>query len=199
MASEARSGNPAKKAAAAKKKAASSASDFKKRKAGQFLALPSGLTVRAKRVELQTFILQGNVPNPLMEIVSEALEKGNQTDLKRMVGDAEGKVDIEAVREMYGMVDSVVMACVIEPKVHPLPTRDDLSVWNEEHPDEIYLDPDDLRSDDRVYIDEVEDEDKMFLFQWSSGGTEDVARFREEARADMATLAEIQGAGAAAQ
>ena len=169
------SGNPAKKAAAKK---VSGAADFKKRKQGTVLELPSGIVIRAKRVELQTMIMQGSVPNPLMEVVSEALEKGKKADVAKMVGVDEGKVDLDTVRDMYEMVNAVVIESVIEPPIHPLP------------------DDEDDRDDDLVYIDEVEDTDKMFMFQWASGGTSDLEQFRRESDADMAALAEIQGASA---
>lgn len=196
MNNEARSGNPAKRAAAKKKP--SNVSEFKRRARGEVLELPSGLTVRAKRVQLQSFILQGAVPNPLMEIVQETLNKGAQADLKGMVGDLDGKdINLDQIREMYEMVDGIVQSSVQEPKIHDAPTQNDLAVWNELNPDDPKDNVDDLRDDDKLYIDEFDDEDKMFIFQWAQGGTDDVARFREEARADMATLAEIQGAGTA--
>lgn len=167
-----RSGNPAKRAEAA---AASSAAEFKKRAAGRVLPLPSGLAVTAKRVDLQAFIGHGTVPNPLMEVVSEALEKGNKMDPSAMVEDETGKVDIEQVREMYEMVNTVVVASVVNPKVHPVP--EDM----------------DERDDDLLYVDEVEDEDKMFIFQWAIGGTDDIASFREQASADLVAVAQSQG------
>lgn len=171
------SGNPAKKAAAkktaAKKTAArattaSKASDFKRRAAGVTLTLPSGLAVRAKRVDLQVMLAQGTIPNPLIEVVSEALERGQQMDPKELVGD---KVNLDKVAEMYELVNSVVVASVVEPRISSVPE-----------------DPED-RDDDQLYVDEVEDEDKMFIFQWAGGGTDDVATFREEARASLASLA----------
>lgn len=169
------SGNPAKKAAASRaKKTVSDASAFKKRTQGIVLTLPSGLTIRAKRVELQTFILQGNIPNPLMDVVSEALSKGQKADIPSMVGVDEGRIDLDMVNDMYDMVNKVVAASFIEPKVHPLPG------------------PDEERDDDLLYVDEVDDEDKMFVMQWATGGTDDIATFREEARADMDALAKIQ-------
>lgn len=171
------SGNPAKKAVA--KKTASAPSDvtaFKKRALGIMLPLPSGLVVRAKRVEIQTFILNGNVPNPLMQVVSEALEKGQKADIEKIVGVEEGGIDLETVREMYDLVEAIVIESIQEPKVHPVPE-----------------DPEN-RDDDLLYVDEVDDEDKMFIYQWASGGTADIEQFREEARANMATLAEKQGA-----
>jgi hypothetical protein len=189
-----RSGNPAKKATAQK---VSSTKDFKSRRNGELLKLPSGLTVRARRVELRAFLKHGNVPNPLMEIVTETLDKGASMDVNKMVATDEGKIDLDMVNDAYDMVENLVMSCVVEPKVHPMPTQDDLAVWNEEHPDDPKDDPEQLLDDDLVYINDVDDEDKMFLFQWASGGTADVERFREEARTDMATLAEMQSAGSA--
>lgn len=166
------SGNPAKRAEAA---AASDASAFKKRATGRMLHLPSELVVKAKRVELQTFILSGNVPNPLMETVSAALAKGQKADIPAMMGVDEGKIDLDMINDMYEMVNRVVVASVLEPKVHYAP---------EEGED---------RDDDLLYVDEVEDEDKMFIFQWATGGTDDVATFRLEAGADMDALAKSQG------
>lgn len=179
----ARSGNPAKKATAAKKattkktaskmSAPSGVSDFssfKQRAQGQLLPLPSGLVCRARRVMLQTFLNSGQVPNGLMVLVSEALEKGQEADVAEMVGMEDGSVDIEKVNEMFELVNAIVVEAVVEPKVHPLP------------------EPDEERDDDLLYIDEFDDEDKMFLFQWIIGGTDDIASFREEAIASLAAL-----------
>ena len=170
---QARSGNPAKRAAA--KKTVSDVSAFKKRKQGVELTLPSELVVRAKRVELESFIVQGNVPNPLMQIVSEALEKGKKADIEKMVGMDEGNIDLDMVKEMYGMVNDIVVASVLQPQIHLVPEDED------------------ERDDDLLYVDEVDDEDKMFIFQWATGGTSDVETFREQARADLVSLAQGQG------
>lgn len=174
------SGNPAKKAAVKKTAAPKTASisAFKQRKQGQMQELPSGLFVKLRRVELQTMIMQGAVPNPLMEIVGEALEKGQKADIASMVGVEEGKIDLDMVNDMYEMVNAVVVACFVEPEVLPLPEDED------------------DRDDELLYVDEIDDTDKMFIFQWASGGTSDLVQFRKEADADMAALAEIQGTGA---
>jgi len=150
---------------------------FKKAREGTLLQLPSGLVIRALRVDLQTFILRGSVPNPLMEIVSEALEKGKKADIPAMVGLDEGKIDLETVNEMIEIVDAVLVESVLEPKVHPIPED---QLWN----------------DELLYVNEVDPEDKMFIFQWAVGGTADVEQFREEARADLDALAQGQGAQA---
>lgn len=180
------SGNPAKRAAAAQ---ASSVSDFKKLKKGHSLELPSGLTVVARRVSLGAFIKKGEVPNALLEIIQEALSKGQQADIAAMVGveGEDGSVDLDMVKDMFETVESVVMEMVSQPKIHPLPTEDE---------DQQPIDPTDTeaieeaKSDDKVYIDEIDEEDKMFLFQWATGGTSDVATFREEASTSLAAVAE---------
>lgn len=162
-------------------RAASAVSEFKKRKKGKPVVLPSGLTVKAKRVELRAFLEQGDVPNPLLQVVEEALNKGREVDLSEIVG-TEGKgVNMTMVLDMYSMVDKIVMAVCVDPVVNPKPEDDE------------------DRDDDLLYIDEFDDEDKMFLFQWSQGGTEDLATFREEAAKDLVSLVEGQGAGATAK
>jgi hypothetical protein len=184
------SGNPAKKAAAKKtasKKTTtrqtsnltgpSSVQEFKRAREGVLLPLPSGLVVKARRVEMQAYLKQskGDVFNPLMSLVAETLEKGNNIDLEKALGGEDGQMDVQKLADMYDMVNGMVIEMVVEPPVFPVPEDDE------------------DRDDDLLYVDEVGDEDKMFLFQWGVGGTDDLATFREETREGMAALAEIQG------
>lgn len=195
-----RSGNPAKAAAAeAAALQASDISAFKQRREGAPLPLPSGLVVRAKRVELQTMIQKGNVPNPLMEVVSEALQKGQKANIEEMIGVEDQEIDLDMVNDMFDMVNRIIIESVTQPRVHAEPTVEDMVRWNERHPEQPVDDPTQLRDEDLLYVDEVDPDDKMFIYQWACGGTADIATFREEARADMATLAEKQGAKAAAK
>jgi len=185
-----RSGNPATRAeGTAEVASASSIKEFKRLKKGRLLHLPSGLAVTARRVELRAFIKQGDVPNPLLPLVEDALNKGKGVDQSAFIdGD---NLDMNMVNEMYQLVDQIVIACVLNPRVNPLP-----DVYDEE--DDILDDPtedqiEDAKDDDLLYIDEIDDEDKMFLFQWVTGGTEDVATFRREAEADLASLGQGKG------
>lgn len=180
------------------KKVASSAADFKKLKKGQLVTLPSGLSVTARRVPLSTFVRQGDVPNPLLPIVDEALNRGKAVEASSLMG--EDGVDMDTVNSMLEMVDAVVIEALITPKVHPVPTEDedgDPFVIGENWATQAELDAaiDEARDDDLLYIDEVDDEDKMFIFQWVLGGTGDVERFRAEAEADVASLVQKQGGG----
>jgi hypothetical protein len=170
-----KSGNPAVRAAATP----SSASDFKKNRGG-LLTLPSGLTVKANRAGgMRAFVAAGNIPNSLMGIVDDALkqENGNKVDPSAVLGD-DGNMDAQMLEDMLALTDSVVIQVVTEPKIHPVPEDED------------------DRDDDLVYIDEVDDEDKMFIFQWVTGGTSDVERFRQES---SGTLDDLAGRAVAAR
>lgn len=170
--------------------------DFKKKHSGAIMQLPSGFNVRARRVSLRAFLQSGSVPNPLLPIVEEALAKGKGADVQAIMG-KNGEVDIDMINEMYDMVNQVVCSVLIEPKVNMVPTLEDMDKWNENNPTERVAHPDDLRDDDLLYVDELEDEDKMFLFQWASGGTDDIATFREEAKQQLVALEQGQNSEAA--
>jgi hypothetical protein len=99
------------------RKTATSVAEFKKRKKGITLPLPSKLTVVARRVDLTTFIQQGDVPNALLEIIQEALDKGRQMDPSKMVaqeGD-DTKVDMQMVNDMFETVNAVCVQSLVEP------------------------------------------------------------------------------------
>jgi hypothetical protein len=171
------SGNPAKRASTTKKTASvSSIKDFKKRKQGVELTLPSGLIIKARRAELRSFLATGDVPNPLIPMIEEAINKGRNVDVNEITGLNDGEFNLDTVNDMYEMVDNVVMTSCVEPQVHPVPE-----------------DEDEDRDDDLLYIDEFEDEDKMFVFQWCIGGTDDIAQFRAEAEEGLVSLAQGQG------
>lgn len=93
------------------------------------------------------------------------------------------------------MVNLLCCQAVVEPKLHPM-------VWTEEDLELELCDPDevgdeiteDRKDDDTLYVDELDEEDRMFIFQWVIGGTDDIARFREEASTDLASVAEVAGA-----
>ena len=55
------------------------------------------------------------------------------------------------------------------------------------------------KDDDLLYVDEVEDEDKMFIFQWTTGGTADIATFRQQASTSLAAVASGQKPGNASK
>lgn len=159
------SGNPAKKPAAKK---VSSAKDFKK-KTQATLELPSGAVVKLRNPGgLRVFMRNGSIPNSLMPVVSESLASGKDMDMKS----AADEVDNDTIVEMMEMMDTVAIACFAEPRAYAPP---------EDEAD---------RDDELLYTDEIADEDKMFVFQWMSGGTTDVEQFRAQQKSNVAAMGE---------
>lgn len=158
-----RSGNPATRAAA------TPISQWKtaKPKATQ---LPSGKYMIYKRVGLEVFLQMGMLPNSLMGFAQRAVEKGRGQEMTpgeitELMGDT------AKILEITTFIDKAVCFVSIDPKVQPLPLNDSGEV------DETQ------RRDDLVYIDEIELEDKMFIWQSVTGGTNQVATFRTDAAA----------------
>ena len=160
-------------AKAATTKRVSSVSDFKK-KVGGLTELPSGLFVKIRNTNgLRGFLQSGMIPNSLMPIIQEAISKGTEPDMSKIVGE-DNQIDPKMIADMMQMMDQVTMSVVTEPKFQPAPEDED------------------DRDDDTVYIDELDDEDKMFIFQLITGGTRDLERFRQELTAGVEHLANIK-------
>jgi len=130
----------------------------KKTSKGTPLVVPSGNTCLVRTPGMQVFIKQGLIPNSLMPIVQEAMSKGRAP--KNMELDT--NKNPELLNEMMDLMDAVTVYCVIEPKVAPEPAEGV------------------VRDEDTLYVDEVDFNDKMFIFQYAVGGTSDLAKFREE-------------------
>ena len=164
--------------------------DFKKRLGG-IIELPSGLIVRWKNPGgMRAFLNNGTIPNSLLPIIERALNKKQGVDEQEMLDLIK---DADKVAEMMKMYDNVVLQCIKEPKLYPVPTEADVEKNNIEHPDAPVDDPEDLRYDDRLYVDELPDDDKMYLFQLVSGGVKDLETFRKQQQINVGSLARVSG------
>lgn len=184
-----KSGNPAARAAQqAEALRISQVGDFKKRLGG-VMELPSGLVVKAKNPGgLRAFLNSGLIPNSLMSIIQKGLDKGSGKNISTEIV-KDGKIDPEMLTDMMAMMDNIAVKVIVEPQIHPTLTENDLRVWNETHPEnEPLTSIEQLRSDDKLYADELPDDDKMFLFQWVSGGTKDLETFRRQHAAGVDAL-----------
>lgn len=160
-----RSGNPATRAAATK---VSSIAEMKK-KAGGLIELPSGFVMKFKNPGgMSVFMKAGLIPNSLMGVIQKSIDSGKDPDMSEIVKD--GQVDMEMANDMIEMMRNLFIQAAVDPQVHPIP---------EDESD---------RDDDLLYVDEVDEEDVMFIFQWLTGGTTNVAQFRRERDTDMASL-----------
>lgn len=150
-------------------KAPTSVAAWKKSSVPPLIEMPSGNWMRVRKIGLQALIKTGVMPNSLMGIAQKAVAEGkkeevSESDMLALLQDE------KKVEEIGRFMDEVVILCAFEPKVHKLP--------------EAGVE----RDDDKLYVDEIEDEDKMFLFQVVTGGTTDIEAFRQETGATMAAV-----------
>lgn len=170
----AKSGNPAVRATA----------QTWKRSKGEDLELPSGNVALVKRPGPAAIMSQGILPDELTPIVQEAIRSGKGLPPKKQ---AELVSDPETVVKMLDGVDKMMCVVVVDPKVrYHKYTEEDVSLrgvaeslLGKEIPE------DDRNPDEWIYTDEVDLEDKMFIFNFAVGGTRDLRRFRGELAGSM--------------
>lgn len=164
--------------------------DFKKRLGG-IIELPSGLVVRWRNPGgLRAFLSEGVIPNSLLPMIDRALKNKqgvDETEIADLVKDT-GKV-----AEMMSMYDNIAIKCLIEPRLHEVPTWEDVEKNNQKFPEAPVDEPEDLRDEDLLYVDELPDDDKMYLFQLISGGVKDLETFRQQQEINVGSLARVSG------
>lgn len=158
----------------------STVQDFKsKSKRIATLELPSGAVIQAKNSgSMSVFMKAGVIPNSLMAIVQESMASGQQPDMSSVLKD--GNLDLDMVRDMLDVINTVTVECWVMPPVLPIPE-------NEQD-----------RDPELLYVDEVLDDDKVFVFQWVTGGTRDLEQFRQEHQAAMDNLERLSDVGSPA-
>ena len=139
------------------------ATQWKQAAQGKPLEVPSGNTALVRNVGMEVFLRRGLVPNSLLGFVRTAMT-GKEVELK--VED----ITEDQLADMIALFDAVVVYCVVEPKVLPVPAD------GEE------------RDPAALYVDEVDFDDKQFIFQWVVGGTRDLEKFRAEQAASLESI-----------
>jgi hypothetical protein len=168
-----------------------------KQRTGGIIELPSGITVRWRNPGgLRAFMSQGKIPNALIGAVEQGL-KGGKGASDKMAADVMKQMEDnpEMLGQLMEMYDSVAMKCLVEPKLWPVPTEEDLKAWNKDpkNRDDQLDDVEDLRYEDRLYVDELPDDDKAYLFSLLSGGVKDLETFRAERSISMDAVARVSG------
>lgn len=183
---------PRKNASQAEKNAISSIADFKARIGGP-QELPSGLTVVVENPGgLQAFIAKGIIPNSLLKIVKDTLDTNASKD--DMVEKAKAMSnDLDSIGEMMQLMDIIAVETIVKPRVYMTPTEADVEKHNILNPDNPVESPRDLVKDDQLYAHHIAEEDKMFLFQWITGGTRDLETFREQYQRNVDLVSAKQG------
>lgn len=130
------------------------------------LELPSGNTALVRNPGMQTFLQSGIVPNELMGVILHAIDKGEMPDLENFAADDQA----EKLRLIVELADNITIYCVVEPPVFAPPAAGE------------------ARDKDTLYVDEVDIDDKMFIFQFAVGGTKDLEQFRAQKAGDVVAL-----------
>lgn len=153
----------------AQKKAAQKPTTVKewKKAYSEPVELPSGNYMRVRRIGMETLMATGKMPNSLMSMMRSAVAKGTGTEDIDMNSIVE---DDKQLKEMVKFMDDLVVMVSVEPKVHASPKDED------------------VRDDEILYADEVDAEDKSFIFAMVTGGTADLESFRQTTSAGMAAL-----------
>jgi len=145
-------------------KKVTSKAQWRKANESHELEVPSGNVALVRRPGMQAFLAEGIIPNSLLPLVEEAMKSGQAPDLSGI------ELTVERIQEMMRLYDSVALFCVVQPELTEVP-------------------PDgEPRDEANLYVDDIELDDKIFIFQWAVGGTSDLAKFREEQDAALASV-----------
>jgi len=164
-----------------KPKSVTAAGAWKGKKAGSTfdLELPSGNVCKVQRTDMPTLLASGAFPDSLMSIVSEKIESatGKKNKPKELSND-----DVQSVLsspdqmvQLFESIDKLIPIVVVEPKVANHSVLDPATKKMRPLTDEERE-----AAGDVVFTDEVDLEDKMFIFQFVVGGKSDVEGFRSE-------------------
>lgn len=193
-----RSGNPAIRP----KAGPTPASAWKKSTEVEDLELPSGNVCRLKRPGMEKLLAANMIPDSLTPMVERAITeaKGNKAKQKAIEDAEMAKLmsKPEMVADMFKAFDRIVAECVVEPEVRlHLVNEMQLARWRADESLQIHdLDdlkigadiPDSLRDPEYLYTDDIDMEDKLYIFQYVVGGTRDIERFRAEQRESVVGL-----------
>lgn len=146
-----------------------------------FIDVPSGNTVKVRRIAPEAFLEGGMIPDALAGMVQKAISSKKGLPPKAVEEMAKDPKQISAALEVF---DRALVFCVVEPAVEmALGCKQcEGSYTAVQHIDRRnaefhrYMEPE--RDGDVLYADDVSLEDKQFIFQWAVGGVQDIAKFR---------------------
>lgn len=182
-----------------------SAREWKSARQGEEVELPSGNVALIKRPGMESLFAAGVLPDELtkmaLEQVTKAQSGGRPQDHKPKGGDT-ATIDPamlekfmqgeNAIGDIFDAFDRITAMCVVQPECryhrrrklddsgHQVMDEKDKPVWENI--------PDADRDEEVIYTDDVDMEDKSFIFNFVVGGTRDIASFRDEFSDALATV-----------
>lgn len=146
------------------------------------LEVPSGNTCLVRPVGMQAFLAENLIPNSLLGIITTTLdkaEKGETIDEDVLIEGfiADIRTDPAKLADMIKMADACTLYCVLQPEVLPSPKVNE------------------PRLPDKLYVDEVDLDDKLFIMNFAVGGSRDLEPFREKLAEGVDAMAADPGVG----
>lgn len=150
--------------------------------AGNIVELPSGQKARLRRLGVQRLAALGVLSNT--DLLTSLVDKKHinrvkgspELDEESLMGDPEGMM------KALAMVDQIVIATVIEPRLSPSPADDQ-----------------EPRDESKMYVEDVDLTDKMFILNYTIGRSKDLESFRREFDESVRGLGDLQAGGSSSE
>lgn len=175
------------------------------------ITIPSGGLILARRIGPTEMLKSGVLGK--VDILSSIIQSDH---IDRVEGRAEPKSPAERERAQAAeiaemmkdptkllsameVIDDVTILVVAEPNVLPVPVPipDPAGTIDPETQEPAMILPDRIMGE--IYVDSIPWDDKMFLFQWTLGGTTDLEAFREGLGTGMDSVSAVEGDADAAE
>lgn len=169
---------------------ATSAKNWKSTKSIE-LTLPSENVALVRPPSPDLLLRKGVLPDSMASMVSDLINSGKGMS-KKAAADLAAQPGM--VDTMMDTMDRVLVAVVLEPHVlYHKGVKGENGVWREPRRGEDAVEiPEADRDPEALYADEVDFEDKSFIFNYVMGGTRDVAKFRLESSLPVGDLQDGQ-------
>jgi hypothetical protein len=162
----------------------------------QDVTVPSGQVCLVKKISMEDLVVldiardvdtptaiasqnvakaQGKVPTdrkPKTATKAEAL-KSEQDKAAQVAADV--AADPEAFKKHVNLIGKIVCFAVQKPEIHPVPAPDPMN-----------------RVDGRIYVDSINFNDQVALFEFAMSSTRDAETFREEPATDVGNVADVE-------
>lgn len=141
---------------------------------GHDLELPSGNICLVKRPGLPELLARGILPDSLTGIAKRAVDAGKSGKQKKSTDEMMAEFNQQAMSDptmradLFDTFDKITEFCVLEPQVAFYKDADGNIVPQEE------------RDEDILYTDQIDFDDKVFIFYYVAGGTRDLEEFRKQ-------------------
>jgi len=153
----------------------------KKTSEGLYVRVPSGNTAYIRTPGMNVFLEQGLIPNALLPLITESLNRGGPPKDEDLASLLKDKKKLQVIIDL---ANGVTVYCCVDPEVHEVPYYDD----DHEKAGQVIPIGSKDRDEDLLYVDEVDFNDKMYIFGVATGGVEALERFREEQGLDVGVV-----------